>query len=148
MQNSAPECVRGFKKILLDHVRWKTKPFPTLPKVIMARSRKVWTRTTWHPTPGTEITATGHNFWLLGQPLVTVTGKVLGTGYCREGSTSQGISTPAVCKLHSDEYVGDLRGQMNDYVDALIEDAEGKRWRVTACMGEIEATEKAVHTFK
>lgn len=113
----------------------------------MARSKRTWTRNTWHPTPGTVITTTGHNFWLLGQPLVTVTGKVLGTGYCDAGSRVQGISSPAVCKLHSDEYVGHLRGQMNDYVDALVEDAEGKLWRVTACMGEIEVTEKVTHTF-
>jgi len=79
---------------------------------------------------------------------MTVTGKVLGTGYCNEGSRVQGISSPAVCQLHSDEYVGHLRGQQNDYVDALIEDAEGKRWRVTACMGEIEVNEFAVHTFR
>ena len=113
----------------------------------MARTKRTWTRTTWHPTPGTEITVTGHNFWRTGDTLMTVTGKVLGTGYSNEGSRVQGICTPAKVQLSSDEYVGHLRGQMNDYVDALIEDSEGKRWRVSACMGEIEATEKVVHTF-
>ena len=111
-------------------------------------AKRTWTRTTWHPTPGTEITVTGHNFWRVGHTLMTVTGKVLGTGYCEEGSRVQGICTPAKVQLASDEYVGDLRGQMNDYVDALIEDAEGKRWRISACMGEIEVNEFAVHTFK
>lgn len=114
----------------------------------MAKAKKTWTRTTWHPTPGTEITATGHNFWLPGHPLMTVTGKVLGTGYCDDSKGVQGISTPAVCKLHSDEYVGHLRGQANDYVDALIQDSAGNLWRVAACMGEIPATERQVHTFK
>ena len=113
----------------------------------MARTKRTWTRTTWHPTPGTEITVTGHNFWRVGHTLMTVTGKVLGTGYSPETRGVQGIATPARVQLSSDEYVGHLRGQMNDYVDALIEDAEGNRWRISACMGEIEATEKAVHTW-
>lgn len=128
------------------YVRRKTSP-PYF-KVKVAKTKKTWTRTTWHPTPGTEITATGHNFWKLGQPLMTVTGKVLGTGYSDTGSRVQGISSPAVCKLHSDEYVGHLRGQQNDYVDALIQDNAGNLWRVTATMGEIQATEKVVHTFR
>lgn len=112
----------------------------------MAKTKK--TRTTWHPTPGTEITATGRNAWLVSQPTMTVAGRVLGTGYCDEGSRVQGISTPARTQLVSDEYVGHLRGQMNDYVDTLIEDSAGKRWRITACMGEIAATEKVTHTLK
>jgi hypothetical protein len=52
-----------------------------------------------------------------------------------------------VVQLSLDEYVGHLRGQTNEYVDVLIEDSEGRRWRVLACVGEIEATEKVDHTF-
>ena len=68
-------------------------------------AKRTWTRTTWHPTPGTEITVTGHNFWRVGHTLMTVTGKVLGTGYSDEGSRVQGICTPAKVQLSSDEYV-------------------------------------------
>ena len=128
------------------YVRRKTSP-PYF-KVKVAKTKRTWTHTTWHPTPGTEITATGRNLWLINQPIMTVTGKVLGTGHCDEGSRVQGISTRAIAQLQSDEYVGHLRGQMNDYVDTLIEDSAGKRWRITACMGEIAVTEKATHTFK
>ena len=107
----------------------------------MSRTKRTLTRTTWHPTPGTVITATGLNAWLVGHPTMTITGKVLGTGRCNEGSGVQGVESPAVCQLHNDIHA------MNDYVDALIEDVGGKRWRVTACMGEIEVTEKVVHTI-
>ena len=143
-------CLLGVSSLnkvnYMIHVRRKTSP-PCF-KAKVAKTKKTWTRTTWHPTPGTEITATGHNFWIPGQPLMTVTGKVLGTGHCEEGSRVQGISSPAVCKLHSDEYVGHLRGQMNDYVDTLIQDNAGNLWRVAATMEEIPASEKVVHTFR
>jgi len=110
----------------------------------MARRNPTWTRITWHPAHGTEITVTGHNHWRAGLPLVTVTGKVLGTGHCSEGSQCEDVSTPALCQLVE----GDpLYGHRTDYVDALIKDSDGKLWRVNACMGEIEVTEKVVHTL-
>jgi len=114
----------------------------------MARTNRTWSRTTWHPTPGTEITVTGLNPWETGGQEVTHTLTVLGTGRTREASLcGRGISTRAMAELAAEEYVGSKRGQTNDYIDILAKDSDGNLWRVNACMGEIPVTESLTHTW-
>ena len=55
VKESSPECVRGFKKILLDHMRWKTSPpwkrstWPA-PASPLPSARSSWSRISWsHP---------------------------------------------------------------------------------------------------